>query len=148
MPDEENTWPEIRDHSFLHIQIPRSMLALLFSPLHSFSIGFRFGTGMAIADVWFCAQWPIFVLILIFVFGSLSCWKIQTWPFIRFLAQAVRFRFFQDLWQKIRPTALKIQQSISLYTWGTFYPCMNQPHIKLVFLLFHLTIEPSRSCVS
>jgi len=26
----------------------------------------------------------------------------------------------QDLWQKIRPTALKIQPSISFYTWDTF----------------------------
>jgi len=84
--------------TFLHteslqiLQIPRSMLVLLlFSSDHSFSIGFRSGTGMAIADASFCDQWPIFVLILMFVFGSLSCWKIQTWPVIRFLAQAVWF---------------------------------------------------------
>jgi len=81
--------------SFLHteslqiLQIHRSMLApLLFSSAHSFSIG----TGMAEAT--FCAQLHIFVLILMFVFGSLSWWKIQTRPSIRFLAEAVRFSLF------------------------------------------------------
>ncbi len=29
-------------------------------------------TGMVIAEAWFCAQWPIFVLFLRFVFGLLS----------------------------------------------------------------------------
>ncbi len=31
----------------------------------------------------------------------------------------------QDLQQKYRPTTSKIQQYISLYTWGTFYPCVH-----------------------
>jgi len=36
------------------LQIPRSMLALLlFSSVHSFSIEFRSGTGVALADAWF-----------------------------------------------------------------------------------------------
>jgi len=59
-------------------------------PTHSF-IGFMSGTGMAIADAWFCAQRPI--LVLMFVFGSLSCWMIQTWPVIRFLVEVVEVRF-------------------------------------------------------
>ncbi len=46
-------------------------------------------TGMAIAEAWFCAQWPIFVLFLRFVFGLLSGWEIQTWPIIRFLTESV-----------------------------------------------------------
>jgi len=96
MPDEFGEHLTREQRPFLHteyLQIPRSMLALLlFSSSHSFSIGSRIGcTGMA--DAWFCAQWPIFVLILMFVFGSMS-WKIQTWPVIRFVAQAVRFRLF------------------------------------------------------
>ncbi len=54
----------------------------------------------------------------------------------------------QDLQQKYRPTTLKIQQHISLYTWGTFYPCVHQTHrecllLKSSFFLFHLTIEAS-----
>ncbi len=51
-------------------------------------------TGMAIAEAWFCAQWPIFVLFLRFVFGLLSGWKIQTWPIIRFLTGSVTYWFF------------------------------------------------------
>ncbi len=51
-------------------------------------------TGMAIAEAWFCAQWPIFVLFLRFVFVLLSGWKIQTWPIIRFLTGSVTYWFF------------------------------------------------------
>ncbi len=50
-------------------------------------------TGMAIADAWFCAQWPIFVLFLRFVFGLLYSWKIQTWPIIRFLTESATYYF-------------------------------------------------------
>ncbi len=46
------------------------------------------------AEAWFCAQWPIFVLFLRFVFGLLSGWKIQTWPIIRFLTGSVTYWFF------------------------------------------------------
>ncbi len=46
------------------------------------------------AEAWFCAQWPIFVLFLRFVFGLLYGWKIQTWPIIRFLTESVTFWFF------------------------------------------------------
>ncbi len=49
---------------------------------------------MAIAEAWFCAQWPIFVLFLRFVFGLLSGWKIQTWFIIRFLKESVTYWFF------------------------------------------------------
>jgi len=87
--------------SFLHteslqiLQIHRSMLApLLFSSAHSFSIGFRSGYGTVMAKATFCAQLHIFVLILMFVFGSLSWWKIQTRPSIRIVAEAVRFIYF------------------------------------------------------
>jgi len=88
---------------FLHTESPQIHVgasSLQFSP-HSFSIGFRSGTGTAIADAWFCAQWSTFVLILMLVFWSLSCWKIQTWPFMRFLAEVVRFRFFLICWYLI-----------------------------------------------
>ncbi len=40
-----------------------------------------------------CAQWPIFVLFLRFVFGLLSGWKIQTRPIIRFLTGSVTYWF-------------------------------------------------------
>ncbi len=50
-------------------------------------------TGMAVAEAWCCAQWPIFVLFLRFVFGLLSGWKIQTWPIIRFITESVTYWF-------------------------------------------------------
>ncbi len=107
---------------------------------------------MVIAEAWFCAQWPIFVLFLRFLFGLLYGWKIQTWPIIRFLTESVILLIFlsvgiwynswchvfkqdfQDLQQKYRPTTSKIQQYISLYTLGTFYPCVHQTHLECLLL--------------
>ncbi len=102
----------------------------------------------------FCVQWHIFVLFLRFVFGLLFGWKIQTWPIIRFLIESVTCWFFicwylknpwchvskqdfQDLQQKYRPTTSKIQQYISLYTWGTFYPRVHQTHLECLLLKAH-----------
>ncbi len=96
----ENTWQEIRDH-FLHteslqiLQIHSSMtVLLLFSSPHSFSLGFRsedrdsHGKRLILCSVThFCVYFDV-------CFGLLSCWKIKTWPIIRFLTEAVRFRFF------------------------------------------------------
>ncbi len=81
----KNTWHEIRDHSFIqnHSRSSDSQL-LLFS-----STGFRSEEWMARAEAWFCAQWPIFVLFLRFVFGLLYGWRIQTWPIIRCLTESV-----------------------------------------------------------
>ncbi len=75
MPDE------VREHlirdqrPFLHpeslqiLQIHSSMLVLLlFSSPHLLP-GSGHRTEMTIAEAWFCAQWPIFVLFLRFVFG-------------------------------------------------------------------------------
>ncbi len=98
----ENTWQEIiprsYKRSFLH---PESLQILrfpapwrcFFSSVHlsHFLQGSGQRTGMARAEAWFCAQWPIFVLFLRFVFGLLSGWKIQTWPIIRFLTAPVRY---------------------------------------------------------
>jgi len=57
------------------------------------------------------------------------CWYLNPWCHVS--EQDV-----QELWQKIRPTVLKIQQSISFYT--------NQSHIKCLLpksFFFHLSIE-------
>ncbi len=67
----ENTWQEIRD-------IPSSRITPdpLDSQLHDGASSLQFTslifymvqrTGMARAEAWFCAQWPIFVLFLRFV---------------------------------------------------------------------------------
>ncbi len=46
----------------------------------------------------------------------------------------------QDLQQKYRPTTLKIQQNISLYTWDAFYPCVHQTHLVFfTFLVYHIS---------
>ncbi len=136
---------------------------LLFSSLTHFLQGSGQRTGMVIAEAWFCAQWPVILLFLRFVFGLLYGWKIQTWPIIRFLSESVTYIFcicwsnpwchvskqdVQDLQQKYRPTTSKIQQYISLYTWGTFYPCVHQTHLECLllnisFFKLHLTIEAS-----
>ncbi len=87
----ENTWEEIRDHSFIqnHSRSFRFTATWLcfFSSVHltHFLQGSGQRTGMIIAEAWFCAQWPVFVVFLRFVFGLLSVWKIQTWPIMRFL---------------------------------------------------------------
>ncbi len=95
----ENTWQEIRDHSFIqnHSRSFRftAPWRCSFSSVHltHFLQGSGQRTGMAIAEAWFCAQWPIFVLFLRIVFGLLSGWKIQAWPIIRFLTESVTYLF-------------------------------------------------------
>ncbi len=80
----ENTWQEIRDHSFIQnhsrsFRFPAPWRCF-FSLVHltHFLQGAGQRTGIAIAE-------PILVLFLRFVFGLLYGWKIQTWPIIRFL---------------------------------------------------------------
>ncbi len=79
----ENTWHEIRDHSFiqnhsrpLYSQLHDGASSLQFT--HSFFLqGSGQMTGMAIAEAWFCAQWPILCCFFRFVFGLLYGWKIS-----------------------------------------------------------------------
>ncbi len=96
MPDEVREHLTKDQRSFLHpeslqtLYIPSSMsVLLLFSSPHTFSTGFRSEDWNGIAEAWFCAQWPIFVLFLRFVFELLDGWKIQTWPIIRFITESV-----------------------------------------------------------
>ncbi len=89
----ENTWHEIRDHSFIqnHSRSSDSQL-LLFSSLTHLLQGSGQRTGIAIATIaWFCTPWPIFVLFFRFVFGLLYGWKIQTWPIIIFITKSVTY---------------------------------------------------------
>jgi len=156
----ENTWQEIRDHSSKPdlTRFPDPCWCFLsFSSTHTFSIGFRSGTGMAIADAWFCAQWHIFVLL---EDPNMACYKISSsCQVLIFLSVGiwsnpwchVSEQDVQDLWQKIGPTTLKIQRSISFYTWGTFLSVWTKPYSKCLlpkssfFVLFHLSIERLKS---
>ncbi len=45
------------------------------------------------------------------------------------------------LQQKYRPTTSKTQQYISLYTWGTFYPCVHQNHLECLLLKKHFLVS-------
>ncbi len=101
MPDEVREHLTRDQRPFLHqeslqiLQIHSSMtVLLLFSSPHSFSTGFRSEDWNGHSRSLVCAQWPIFVLFLRFVYGLLYGWKIQTWPIIRFLTESVTFRFF------------------------------------------------------
>ncbi len=139
----ENTWQEIRDHSFIqnHSRSFRftAPWRCFFSSVHltHFLQGSGQRTRMAIAEAWFCAQWPIYVLFLRFVFGLLYGWKIQTWPIIRFLTESVTF-LSVGIWynhdamylnkmsrtsSRNGPTTLKIQQyrrGLAIGSTGTF----------------------------
>ncbi len=128
-----NTWKEIRDNSFIQ-NLSRSFRfpvpwRCFFSSVHLThflqSSGQR--TGMARAEAWFCAQWPIFcvvfeVWVLILFYG----WKIQTWPIIRFLTVSHLLIFYLLVFDRIHNamslnkmsrTSSKIQQYILFYTW-------------------------------
>ncbi len=101
MPDEVREHMTRDQRPFLHpeslqiLQIHISMtVLLLFSSPHSFSTGFRSEDWNGHSRSLVCAQWPIVVLFLRFVFGLLSGWKIQTWPIIRFLTELVTCWFF------------------------------------------------------
>ncbi len=150
----ENTWQEIRDHSFIQ-NLSRSFRFT--APWQCFSSSVHLThvlqgsgqrTGMAIAEAWFCAQWPIFVLFLRFVYGLLSSWKIQTWPIIRFLTESVIYWFFYLLVfdrisdamylnkmsrtsrRNIGPQHQKYS-SIFNCTWGIFIPVFTKPILSV-----------------
>ncbi len=101
MPDEVREHLTRDQRPFLHpeslpiLQIHSSMtVLLLFSSPHSFSTGFRsedwngHSRSLVLCSVThFCVYFDV-------CFGLLSWWKIQTWPIMRFLTEAVGFRFF------------------------------------------------------
>lgn len=101
MPDEFGEHLTRDQRPFLHteslqiLQIPSSMLVLLlFSSLHSFSLGFRSGDWDGHGRSFILCSVTHFCVGFDVCFGSLSWWKIQPRPIIGFLAEAVRFWFF------------------------------------------------------
>ncbi len=133
----ENTWQEIRNHSFIQnhsrpFRYPAPWQCFFCSVhLSHFLQGSGQRTGMAIAEAWFCAQWPIFVLFLGFVFGLLSSWKIQTWPIIRFLTLATETvtHWFFICWGGGGGGVSSTTRNV-----GTFYPCVHQTHLECLLL--------------
>ncbi len=142
------------------------MVLLLFSSPHSFSVGFRSedrdsnGKRFILCSVThFCVYFDV-------CFGLLSCWKIKTWPIIRFLTEAVRFWFFicwyliesmmPCIWTRCPgPPAEKQAHNIkdpAVYLtvdMGYFFIPVCTKLIwwgcsqKAIFFQFHLTIEAS-----
>ncbi len=109
--------PFLHPESLQILQIHSSMtVLLLFSSPHSFSTGFRSEDWMAIAEAWFCAQWPISVLFLRFVFGLLYGWKIQTWPYIHTYIHTYTHTYFflHFLFNKF---CIKVIIKITLKNW-------------------------------
>ncbi len=101
MPEEFGEHPTRDQRPLLHpeslqiLQIHSSMLVLLlFSSPHSFSIGFMSGNWNGQGRSFILCSMRHFCVDLDVCFGSLSWWKIQPRPIIRFLTEAVRFRFF------------------------------------------------------
>ncbi len=93
----EDTWREIRDipSSRITPDPSDSQIHDGASSVHSlmfYRVQVR-GLGWP-AEAWCCAQWPIFVVFLRFVFGLLYGWKIQTWPIIIFITESVTYWFF------------------------------------------------------
>ncbi len=147
----ENTWQEIRP--FLHpeslqtLQIPSSMtVLLLFSSLLVFSTGFRSedwngqSRSLVLCSVThFCVVFEVCVWIIVRLEDpNMAHYKISNSA-----SQVLTFGIWwnpwchvskQDLQQKYRPTTSKIQQYISLYTWGTFYPCVHQTRLECLLL--------------
>ncbi len=95
MPDEVREHLTRDQRLFLHpeslqiLQIHSSIVGASSNRFYHFLQGSGQRTGMAIAEAWFCAQWPIFVLFLL-LYG----WKIQTWPIISFLLCLFVFLIF------------------------------------------------------
>ncbi len=152
MPDEVRELLTRDQRPFLHpeslqiLQIHSSMtVLLLFSSPHSFSTGFRsedwngHSRSLVLCSVThFCVVFFKCVWIIVRLEDpNMAHYKISNrvshllifYPWCHVSKQDV-----QDLQQKYRPTTSKIQQYISLYTWGTFYPCVHQTHFECLLL--------------
>ncbi len=145
MPDEVREHLTRDQRPFLHpeslqiLQIHSSITVLLLSVhLTHFLQGSGQRTGMAIAEAWFCTQWPICVIFEVCVWiivrledPNMAHSKISN----RVISDAMCLnKMSRTLQQKYRPTTSEIQQYISLYTWGTFYPCVHQTHLECLLL--------------
>ncbi len=148
MPDEVREHLTRDQRPFLHpeslqiLQIHNSMtVLLLFSSPHSFSTGFRsedwndHSRSLVLCPVThFCVVFEVCVWIIVRLEDpNMAHYKISNRVSHLLIFYLLVFDV-QDLQQKYRPTTLKIQQYISLYTWGTFYPCVHQTHLECLLL--------------
>ncbi len=127
-------------------------MLLLFSSSHSCSTGFRSEdcigrsrSSVLCSVTHFCFVFEVCVWIIVrledpnmahykisnrfshlLIFLSVGIWYTPWWH--------VSKQDVQDLQQKYRPTTSKILQYISLYTLGTFYPCVHQTNLECLLL--------------
>ncbi len=80
----------------------------------------------------FCVDFEVCVLTIVWLENpNMAHYKISyrvSHLLISYLLVFDRIHVVHDLQLKYRPTTYKIQQYISLYTWGTFYPRVHQTH--------------------
>ncbi len=150
----ENTWQDIRDRSFIqnHSRSFRFTAPwwCFFSSVHltHFLQGSGQRTGMAIAEAWFCAQWPIFVLFVGLFLVYCPVGRSKHGPIIRFLTESVTYWFFyllvfdrisdaMYLNKMFRTSSRNIgpqHQKYSSIFHCTFYPCVHQTHLECLLL--------------
>ncbi len=167
MPDDVREHMTRDQRQFLHpeslqiLQIHSSMtVLLLFSSRHNLSIGFRsedwngHRRSLDLCPVTnFCVVFEAYVWIIVRLEDqNMAHYKISNRfsHLLIFLSVGIWYnpwchvfkQYVQDLQQKYRPTTSKIQQYISLYTWGSFCPRVHQTHLECLLLIFFRFIWP------
>ncbi len=151
----ENTWQEIRYHSFIqnHFRFTAPwQVILLFSSPHSFSTGFRsedwngHSRSLVLCPmIHFCVVFEVCVWIIVWLEDPIMAhYKISNrvshllifylLVFDRIHDATCLNKMFRTSSRNIGPQHKKLQQYISFYTWGTFYPCIHQTHLEYLLL--------------
>ncbi len=161
MPDEVREHLTRDQRPFLHpeslqtLQIPSSMtVLLLFSSPHSFSTGFRsedwngHSRSLVLCSVThFCVVFEVNVWIIVRLENpNMAHFKISNrdnhlWFFYLLVFDRIHDadamclnKMSRTSSRNIGPQHKKIQQYISLYIWGTFYPSIHQIHLERLLL--------------
>ncbi len=150
----ENTWQEIRDHSFTQnlqiLQMHSSMTELLLSSPHSFSIGFRSEDwngqqklGFVLSDP-FCVVFKICCWIIVRLEDpNMAHYKISNRVSHLLIFYLLVFDRIHDAMclnkmsrtfsKNIGPRHQKYS-SIFIVHMGYFYPCVHQTHLECLLL--------------
>ncbi len=148
----ENIWQEIRDHSFIQnhsrpFRFPAPWQCF-FSSVHSFSTGFRSedwigSRSLVLCSVThFCVVFEVCVWIIVRLEDpNMAHYKISNRVSHLLIFYLLVFDIIHDAMclNKLSRTSSrnvgqkhKKHQYISLYTWGTFHPCVHQTHLVSV----------------
>ncbi len=145
----ENTWQEIRDHSFIqnHSRSLSDSQHLLFSSAHSCSTGFRsedwngHSRSLVLCSVThFCDVFEVCVWIIVWLEDpNMAHYKISnrvSHLLIFYLFVFDRIHDVMSLNKMSRTSSRNIgtQNTAAVYTWGTFYLCVHQTHFECLLL--------------